>query len=408
MKDRCQMLPFLNGVFVAVDAVPNAYLIVDGPYCVATKAEMQHCHNLKSELIRPLGRSRVLHTAQSAVMEEVVGLSTDRLRPIERLFERVCGYPDADAVFTTSFDFHELLNFPLKDIARRFSALGRRPVLHIPSASLGGTWLDGYARFCETLAQGIPLPGRGSPGRQPLGRRRRPRTAAVVGYLFDRDEPDHAGNLSELRRLFSALGWRVASVWLSGRGLEELQEVARASVIVSLPYGRRAARALARRNRVRLVELDLPLGLKRTKRFMESLGRALGQEAASRRFVDQEARAAARAVQAHIQRVISGRRAVIEVDDPHLEEALADLCRELGLAVEEPSSRGDDGADDDRAPVLFGSTLSSDGGSIHVPVGYPDYADHPVLERPYLGFSGFRHLVDRVAAAILAFRGTGA
>ena len=33
-------LPFLNGVYVAVDALAGAYLIVDGPYCVFTKAEM--------------------------------------------------------------------------------------------------------------------------------------------------------------------------------------------------------------------------------------------------------------------------------------------------------------------------------------------------------------------------------
>lgn len=194
--------------------------------------------------------------------------------------------------------------------------------------------------------------------------------------------------------MFEALGWSVSCVWLSGVRESELRAVSRASVIVSLPYAREAGRVLAKRLRARLVEADLPLGLKATEDFMLRLGFSLGAGAQARAFVERETRAALGETQAHVQRFIKGRRALVYTDDPALHGALAGLCAELGLRN---APRGAVRC------VVFAPNLVTRGNVITVPVGYPNYLEHPVLERPVLGFTGFRHLVDRVTRAILAF-----
>ncbi|MEK7232871.1 MAG: nitrogenase component 1 [Elusimicrobiota bacterium] len=378
-------LPFLNGVYIAIDALSDAYLIVDGPYCVFTKAEMQYCHNLRSRLLPPIGHRRVVHTGQVEDREEVKSLSTDRTALVDGIFASVCARPDAGIVLSTTFDFHELVGFPLKELTRRHARPGGPLVRHIPSRSLGGTWLEGYARTCAALAEGVSLRA---------GRRRKD-SVALVGYLHDRDEPDHAGNLRELKRLLSGLGLHVESIWLSGGGRAELEAAERASLVISLPYAREAARILTRRTGARLCEAELPLGLSATERFLLKVASAAGRRKQGALTAAKESREAVRDTQSHVQRIIAGRGAVILQEDPALEARLRELCSELGLLL------GHEAPDDARR-VCFAPTGKVFGAEfMHVPMGYPNYIEHPVGERPFFGYTGFRHLVDRVASAIL-------
>ncbi|MBI5881560.1 MAG: hypothetical protein HZB91_00415 [Elusimicrobia bacterium] len=384
-------LPFLNGVFIAADAIAGAYLIVDGPYCVFTKAEMQYCHNMRCRLLPAIGHRRVVHTGQIQDREEVKSLSADRTGQVGSVFTGVCAQPDAGIVLSTTFDFHELVGFPLEEVARRYASPGGPLVCHVPSRSLGGTWLEGYARTCAALARSVTL----RPGRRRKG------SAAVVGYLFDRDEPDHAGNLRELRRLLGALGLRVESVWLSGGGRAELEAAERAGVVISLPYAREAARVVAKRTGAKLCEVELPLGLSATERFLRKTAAGVGRSRQAAVLAASESRAAVRDTQAHVLRLISGCGVKILQDDPHLAARLRELCSELGLL---PDPEACSAAK--RVVCLAPAIATFPPGSVaHVPIGYPNYLEHPVVERPFLGYAGFRHLVDRVASAIL--RGEG-
>ena len=378
-------LPFLNGVYVAVDAVDGAYLIVDGPYCVFTKAEMQYCHNLRSRLIPQFGYNRVAHTAEILNTEEVQSLSTDRVAQVEAVFAKVGSLPDAEIVLATSFDFHELVNFPLKEIARQHAAKGGALVAHVPSRSLGGTWLDGYAATCSALARAVTLrPGRG-----------RKNAVAVIGHLRDRDEPDDAGNRRELARLLEALGLHVVSLWLSGGGRAELEAAEKAGLVISLPYAREAAKIVAERTGAELCEVDLPLGLGATEKFLKTVGAHVGRGARANKIIDLESAAAVRDTQAHVQRLIAGRAAVIIQDDPHLAAGLRGLCVEFGLLDGGPGDAGG------RALCFAPTTGDYASDFAHVPIGYPNYVEHPVSERPFLGYAGFRHLADRAAEAVL-------
>ncbi len=391
-------LPFLNGAFIATDAIDGAYIIIDGPYCVFLKAEMQYCHNIHSRLLPRFGHNRVVHTAEASSREEVQYLMTDRSSRVDEVFSQVCSLPDAKIVFSTSFDFHELVNFPLREIARRHAKPGGPLVCPVPSRSLSGNWLDGYAMTCRALAEAVAL----RPGRSRKG------AVAIVGYLRDRDEPDHAGNLRELRRLLAALGLRVVSVWLDGGGRAELEAAERAGLVISFPYAREAARIVARRIKAPLCEVDLPLGLSGTEKFLSKVASRAGCVGKAKKLIAKESFSAVRDTEAHVLRLLAGRRVLVLQDDPHLKARLRELSVELGMLVCEPSQvRALDAFDAARVLCFKPATKVLLGEMGHIPMGYPNYFDHPVTERPFLGYEGFRHLVDRVTAAALRGEAAG-
>ena len=253
-----QPLSFLHGVFIATDALGGAQLVVDGPYCVMDKAEVQYGHNLRCSLFSPLDCSRVSFTLRERFVEEVASVAIDRAPKVDAILEQVQGRAGVEVVLTTAFDFLHLTELPLEALARSRSEAGGPPVLHVPSMSLGGDWLDGYAGVLETLAREVPLvAGRARPGR-----------VAIVGYLWDRTELDHVGNVRELERLLAPLGLEICSTWLSGQAFADLPRVEEAEWILSLPYGREAARCLGARLGVEVIEADLPVGLGATERLV--------------------------------------------------------------------------------------------------------------------------------------------
>lgn len=389
-------LPFLNGVYISVDAIPGAVVVVDGPYCVSTKALLQMAHNLRSDLLPPWGRARVVPTLRSSGMEEVMSLALDRRQAIEAVFREVAAWPETDVVFATSFDFLQLLNFPLEEVARA-GARGKL-VCHIPSRSLGGDWLEGYASTCAALAREIPL----SP-------RPRPDTVALVGHLMDRTEPDQLANVAELRRLLGGLGLDIAAIWLSGVGIQDLAAVAEAELIVALPYAREAARILGERLRIGVVECDLPVGLAATEAFLANVGEWVGRAARAAELAERESAAAVRDVQALVDRCVSGLPVVLRFADPVLREGLRAFCRDVGaLAVDVEAVAPEDPGSGAVVPeglehaVVLSATLGHSGLALpHIGFGYPNLVDHPITPRPFMGPSGFRVLVERLAAAVL-------
>ena len=147
----------------------------------------------------------------------------------------------------------------------------------------------------------------------------------------------------------------------------------------------------------------MPLGLSATEDFLLKISSRVGRRARAKSFIAEESAAAVRDTRAHVSRLIAGRTAQIRLDDPALSARLRALCGELGLAI----------AEDPQAPrqgrVLYlAATISGrPKGAVHVPMGYPNYLEHPLTPRPALGYAGFRHLVDRVAAAVLRSEASG-
>lgn len=397
--------PFLAGVFIAVDALPGAHLVVDGPYCVAEKAELQYCHNLNSTLFSPHGLSRVLFTLQQHWVEEVNSLTADRTAALEGLLRLVQARPGVEVVLTTEFDFVHLTGAPLAAVATACSANGGPPVLALPSRSLGGDWLDGYAGVLQRLAEAVPLESG----------RARADAVALVGYFAERTELDHRGNLRELGALLAPFGLELCSTWLSGgQSYFDLRAVEQAGLVISLPYAREAARTLGRRLQVPVLELELPIGLGGTERFVRQLGSHLRQDDVALRLVEREAAAAVRDTERSVMRFVAGRRASLALD-PHLLRAAVPLCRELGLELvvaqavgREPSGLevavSEGGALDEGAPVFRVASVAHQGrrpDEVPVLFGYPNFVEHPLSERPFMGYAGFRNLCEKFATAAL-------
>lgn len=408
MRVSSHSIPFINGLFVALDAIPDAHLVVDGPYCVSKKAEMQALHNLNSTLRSAARGARYSLTIEGRRIEEVDSTSLDRAAGVEAVVAEAMA-TGAAAVLVTAFDFAHMTGLPLKIIAERATGARGVPVHYIESASLSGDWLDGYRLVVEALADELPL----------STTRRRPRSVALVGYLWDRGEFDHLANISELRRLLSRLGIELVSVWLSGEPYGALTAIEEASVVVSLPYARRAAQRVAERTGATLLEADLPLGLGATERLLRGIVASAGIDEPDllTTVLDEELGSAVRATEQLILGTLAGRVARVHLDD-HLGAAMGGLCEELGLTVSPASSTTTPQAgqtsvtvfaDEMRGPavavededLLICATLPHDTGLAHFPFGYPNYCDHPCSERPFMGFAGFRCLVEGLASCLL-------
>ncbi|MBI5241271.1 MAG: hypothetical protein HY926_12435 [Elusimicrobia bacterium] len=251
-----------------------------------------------------------------------------------------------------------------------------------------GSARDGYAAALEALAAGLDLGG----ARPEKGK------VAVVGCFMDRNEGDHRGNVAELERMLRALGLEPASVWLSGRPHETLREARRAGAVLSLPHGREAARVLARRLGVSVVEAGLPFGLQATRRFVETLGREFGRGKQADAFIRRELDLVAPRLEWSVPHAFLNRRFVF-AGDPHYGAAFAELIAELGGRTEvldlPPHGLGPDAAD-----LLVADTRVLERTrprTAWLEFGFPCELTHFLKDEPFLGFPGALGFLSRAA-----------
>jgi hypothetical protein len=126
---------------------------------------------------------------------------------------------------------------------------------------------------------------------------------------------------------------------------------------------------------------------------VRALGAAIGRPSRAEAVVEGETAAAVRDTERHVARLLAGRPVRIDLPDPVLSAALGRLCDDVGAVVEPAFASGG---------LLLSNGICGDRRAPgYVPVGYPNYLDHPVLPRPTLGFAGFRSLVERMCDAAL-------
>jgi nitrogenase molybdenum-iron protein alpha/beta subunit len=310
--------PYLQGSYLAVNALADAYLVVDGPNCVFFKAEhLFGAHDLASSLLDVGGLHRIIHTDVNvdAVITGHEALVGSQLRAVGR-HERVGG------LFLTALPMAALTGIDYPELAERIGVETGRKIYALRARSLELDWLDGYADFLATLAAEIPLPAR----------RPDPTKLAIVGHFMDRNEGDGLGNLAELERLCRALGLELVSVWLGGQRVGELERVAEAGTVVSLPHGREAARILADRLGATLVRAPLPFGVDATSAFVRCVAESTGRAAAAARFCDESVAAIGR----HWRWLVPRRllhRGIAFFGDPHLAAGLVELAGFVGMRV---------------------------------------------------------------------------
>jgi nitrogenase molybdenum-iron protein alpha/beta subunit len=417
------MRSYMVGVYLAVNAVRDAYLLVEGPDCAHMKTQfVQGNHDWLSTLTSVSGYHRVANTALHPVH-----MARSREDDLRRLLSRLAGHPATGGVLLTSMPMAFVTGADYQRLCREAAETTGKAVVHIPGKSLSGDWLDGYAESLLALAQQLPLDC--APGR-PAD----PRKVAVVGYLFDRNEGDHRANVRDLREILAALGLETVSVWLEGQSFADLGAVARAGTILSFPYGRRAARALARRTGARVIECELPFGLDATERLVTQLGEALGVEEAARRLIDRELAEVIPALEWVIPFVFQG-RSLGFIGDPYMacgaKESAALLGARLAFAVitDPPAHCRDLGArlgpevrlliwpkhtnlrrfleeviEKESVDLLVTNQHGVGMGDVAwVELGFPSVYSHALYDRPFLGFRGALAFFDTLANAARRF-----
>jgi hypothetical protein len=259
--------PYMLGVYLAVNAVADAYLVVDGPDCALLKGEFIYGnHDLFSTLYDASGDHRLINTHSyptNAACSREGAVEAELERALSSRRSSVVLLSDVPFCTTTGTDYDRLARLKAKGSAK--------PVLHLSAPSLASDWLEGYEAALAALARSVDL----------SGARPAANGVAIVGYLLDRNERDHAANLAELRRLLGVVGLDVVSIWLDGSSYADLSRIKNARTILSLPYGREAARILARRLRAKLVELDLPFGAGATEEWLRAAAAFRGLDASA-------------------------------------------------------------------------------------------------------------------------------
>jgi nitrogenase molybdenum-iron protein alpha/beta subunit len=264
-----------------------------------------------------------------------------------------------------------------------------------------GDWLDGYAAALAALADVVPLEA------GPV----RPEVVAIVGMRVDRREGDRAGDLAEVARWLEALGLVACPPWPSPVGVAGLSPVARAGTLVAMPYGREAARRLAKRTGAIVVDSGLPVGLAGTSAWVRQIADATGTREAAEAFLASELDRAAPRLEWVVPHMLLHRRLCLGGDGPWV-AAWADAfgevgCRVVGALVTAgtlPEGSGlpvvDAVPGPDVADLVVGDHACVEAarqvGTPALERGYPNLGEHFVTARPTLGILGFLGEVEAV------------
>ncbi len=410
--------PYFIGVYLAVNAIEDAYLLVDGPDCVFLKGlRIQGLHDLGSTLLDAEGSHRIVFTGSKGMEtgEEARAKITGLVGEIGRL--QGCGVVLVSSLTPCAWPEERVSG----DNPGGGADAGGARVIHVPGRSLECDWLDGYGQVLSSLAQTV-RPAGGAPAD--------PDSVGVVGYFMDRREADHAANIEELRTMLAALSLDTVSIWLDGGPSKDLERIGEAAAIISLPYARDAARRIAARTGARLIETDLPMGIEGTLKWIRDVAAWYGREEAAETFIRSRLPGLIRKLAWVVPQVFLNRGFYISAD-PFLAAGLCDMVREFGGKVTgcavtareqhtaaisaDFSDRGFSMVFEPRESELERELKKVEGGGADlfmgsselsgffsdaagcVELGFPSITRHAIFDSPFFGLRGCLYLVQRIA-----------
>lgn len=416
------LAPYMDGVYLAVNAIPDAYLIHDAHDCGYHNAErIAGGHDLLSTLMRWERLNRVVRTnldSPEYIMGSRDKLSKKLLQVGERYRPAIIFVARSSVVIAAGHDPTPVV----RDLQQKL----RIPLVLIPDRNVEKDFITGYLDTLAGLFSQLPSPPRRSD-------RHRKRRVAVAGYVFDRNEGDHRGNVQEIRRLLAGIGAEPGPFFLDGTAFARLSRLPPAGTVVDLAGGWDGARALAERWRATVLPTALPLGLEGTTEWLMTVAEHLGLQDQARALIDHEMSELVPMLQWLLPRYFAG-RGVLVFGDRLLLPPLVRFLEDLGLRIAgvgcTSAGVGCDGANVELAGNLpqvpkriadlrrfiaearrSGDVALGIGNSVlhqiarrsgvpFVELGFPSNYYHVLHPSPYLGFAGVRVLVQRMINAL--------
>jgi nitrogenase molybdenum-iron protein alpha/beta subunit len=413
------LAPYLDGVYLAVNAIEDAYLVYDAHDCGYTKAEkIAGNHDLLSSLMRWDQVDRIVRT--NIESREFIMGSDDRLSmKLRQVAERYC----PGVIFVARSN---VMIFTGHDSSLVLDDLGREipvPLVRIPEKNADQDHLTGYLDAVDGILSLM------EPCSAPRGENR----VLLAGYVFDRCEGDHQGNLAEFDRMLRAVGAEPGAVLLDGGPVANLLGSEPPDLVVDMAAGWEGASRFAERAGAAYLQAGLPLGLEGTAAWLRGVAQSLDLGAQAGEFIDGELSRLARRLQWILPLFFLGRSVVVFADRFWL-GPLCDHLQELGFNVRAAGSTSAPARPEDQTVPLpegvtrvprkvpdlldFMSDLRNKGeadlvignsflhqvlighGIPFVEMGYPSNFHHVLHPSPTLGFSGVEVLAERMVNAL--------
>ncbi len=269
-------ITYLVWVLLWVNAIKDSYLWMDSPDCFFFKNDfVQWNHDITSRLRQADGNHKILSTISNA--NNVIWNRNDKfIKTMKMMAEK----DFVKQIFVSSMPMNQIIwtdyDWIISEVKSQLVL--DKPIFNIPSRSMTDCWLEWYSDLLFSLAKNINIEWWNQ----------KKENIAIVWNLFDRGEWDCIGNVNELRRIIEWLWLNIISIWLDWWKYEDILKIKDAWTIISLPYGRKAAKKLAVRLNVDLLELDLPFWLDKTWEFIRDIWRHFHIMDKSEEFIKRE------------------------------------------------------------------------------------------------------------------------
>lgn len=401
---------YLTWVLLWINAIWDAYLWVDSPDCFFMKVDnIQGNHDLNSTLRKANGQHRILSTISDA--DNVID---NRNSTFVKTLSDMCRRDFTKVIFVTSMPMSQLIGTDYDGLIQQVQPnFPDTPLFNIPSRSMTDCWLDGYSDLLFSLAKNIDISWAKS----------QKNSVAIVWNLFDRNEGDALWNTEELKKIFAWLWLEVVSIWLEWKNYDEVLNIKNAQTIISFPYGRKAAKKIASRLNVWLLELDLPFWLNNTVQFIQTIGTYFQlSEWKIESFIDQQFKQNDIGILKHIVRETFIGKKISYYWDPYLLLWIVDFADTFGFSLEQIFIHGQEKHLNNNKKWMNEALMKNyyynfdemdikDTMDIYIGLRnkcidivpqkilefwFPSYQYHVFTKQPYYGIEGSLHFINRI------------